>query len=178
MRGMSSIAPYRWTYGVRLLSNQIDRATWRNTLLFRLRDDLQLGIEYNPLAADVAPLANYRAVRETRRRPAVTFGTSSDRIGTPPGNQGYYVTFSKDLEPLTGLPVAPYLAVQYSEFDRGVNFPAGAAIRLGQQWTLMPVYDGVALHPMLSYRWRDGRYSLTGLLVRGKDPGITFTVGF
>jgi hypothetical protein len=175
---MSKIALYRWTYGLRLLSNQIDRATWRNTLMYRLNQDLQVGVEYNPLADDVSPLANYRAVRETRRRPAVIFGTSSDRIGTPEGNQGYYVTFSKDLQPLTGLPVAPYLAVQYSEFDRGINFPMGAAIRLGHDWTLMPTYDGHAFHPMISYRWKHGKYSLTGILVRGRDPGFSFTVGF
>jgi hypothetical protein len=175
---MSDIARHRWTYGLRLLEGQIDRATWRNTLMYRLNRDLQLGVEYNPLAGDVSPLANWRLVRETERRPAVILGTSSDRIGTPEGNQGYYLTFSKDLEPLTGLPVAPYLAVQYSEFDRGINLPLGAAVRLGRDWTLMPTYDGHAFHPMLTYRWRGGKYSLTGILVRGRDPGFAFTVGF
>lgn len=177
MRGQSDIAANRWTYGLRLIANQIDRAAWRNTLMHRLTADLQLGVEYNPLAEDVAPLANYRLVRETRRRPAIIVGTSSDRIGTPEGNLGYYVTFSKDLEPLIGLPIAPYVGLQYSEYDRGFNMPLGAAIRLGGPWTLMPTYDGHAFHPMLSYRW-GGRYSLTGLLARGRDPGFAFTVGF
>ena len=178
MRGMSQIARNRWTYSLRLLSNQIDRAAWRNTLMYRLTDDLQVGLEYNPLAGDVSPLANWRVVRETQARPAVILGTSSDRIGTPEGNQGYYVTFSKDLEPQTGLPVAPYVAIQYSEYDRGINFPMGAAIRLGHDWVLTPTYDGHAFHPMLTYRWKQGQYSLTGILVRGRDPGFSFAVGF
>ena len=46
---------------------------------FPARD--RFGVEYNPLADDLGPLANYRAIRETLHRPALSFGTSSDRIG-------------------------------------------------------------------------------------------------
>lgn len=160
---------------MRVLSNQIDRATWRNTLFYRLSKDLQVGVEYNPLASDVRPMANWRWVRETRNRPSVIFGTSSDRIGTPEG-QAYYVTFAKDLKPQTGLPVSPYIGLLYSEFDERFRFPMGASIRLGKGFSLNPAFDGHAFHLLGSYSW--DRYTVTGILVRGRDPGIAFTVGF
>ena len=49
------------------------------------------------------PLLTLIPVTETRNRPAVIFGISSDRIGTPEGTS-VYLTASKDLEHWTGLP--------------------------------------------------------------------------
>jgi len=143
--------------------------------MYRLSQDLQVGVEYNPLVGEVNPLANYRAVRETRYRPAVVFGTSSDRIGTPYGT-AYYVTLSKDLEPLTGIPVSPYVGLLWGSFDDELVVPFGASFRLGGGWTFTPTYDGHAFHPMLGYAW--DRYSVTGILHRGRDPGISVSVGF
>jgi hypothetical protein len=83
---------------------------------------------------------------------------------------------AKDLEPLTGLPIAPYVALFYSGFERRFLVPAGATIRLGPQWFLQPTYDGHSFHPMLTYQW--DRFAVTGILIRAKHPGIAFTVGF
>lgn len=143
--------------------------------MYRLHRDLSIGVEYNPLAGEVGPLANYRAVRETRNRPALSFGTSSDRIGTPYG-RAYYATLSKDLEPHTGLPIAPYFSALYGSFDDEWVFPFGVAIRVGKRWTFTPQYDGHASHGLLTYSW--DRYSVTGMLVRWRHPGIAFNVGF
>ena len=96
----------KWTYGGRVISNTIDRAKWRNTLTYRFHPRFTAGVEYNPLAGKVSPLANVVALTETLRRPALILGTSSDRIGTPSG-QSFYATFSKSLKPHTRLPVAP-----------------------------------------------------------------------
>ena len=74
---------YKWTYGVRVISHQIDRAKWRNTLTYRFHPRVTAGIEYNPLAGKVSPLANVVVLTETQQRPALILGTSSDRIGTP-----------------------------------------------------------------------------------------------
>ena len=97
---------FKWTYGIRLIANQIDRATWRNTLTYRFHPRFTAGVEYNPLAGKVSPLANLVAITETHTRPALILGTSSDRIGTPSG-QSFYATLSKSLKHHTGLPVAP-----------------------------------------------------------------------
>jgi hypothetical protein len=160
---------------VRYLSGQIDRARWRNTLVYRVTPDLQAGVEYNPLADDVNPLANWRVVREGPRRPAVTLGTSSDRIGTPKG-LAYYATVSKAVPLGSGGWLSPYVGLLWSEHDERLRLPAGIGIPLGRGISLLPTYDGHAFHVMGSYAWE--RYTLTGILVRGRDPGVALTVGF
>lgn len=175
MRGRGDLIQGRFNYGVRYIPAVIPRARWRNTLMYRAHPDFQVGVEYNPLVGEVGPLANLRAVRETKNRPAVVFGTSSDRIGTPFGT-AYYMTIAKDLEPFVKLPVAPYFGVLYGSFDDEVVFPFGAAIRLGKHWTLTPQFDGHAVHGLLGYTW--DRYSVTGVLVRGREPGVAFNVAF
>lgn len=175
MRGSSNIAPFLWTYGVRFIPGEIDRARWRNTLVHRLHPDLQVGVEYNPLADDLNPLVNWRAVRETTKRPTLILGSSSDRIGTPEG-LAYYVMAAKALHIGKGRPVSPYLGLLWSEHDDRLLFPAGASIPIGPGAALLPTYDGHAFHLMASYTW--DWYSVTGLLVRGREPGIAFTVGF
>lgn len=143
--------------------------------MYRLTQDLQLGVEYNPLAHEVGPLVNYRAVRETVRRPALSFGTSSDRIGTPFG-RAYYATLSKDLHPHLKVPVSLYFSALYGSFDDEWVYPFGANFRLGRQWTFTPQFDGHAAHGLLTYAW--DRFSVTGLLVRWRHPGVAFNVGF
>ncbi|MFN3649847.1 MAG: hypothetical protein ACK47B_09705 [Armatimonadota bacterium] len=176
MRGSGNLLATRFNYGLRVIPHGvIDRAKWRNTLMYRLSQDLQVGIEYNPLADDVGPLVNWRLLRETATRPAVSVGTSSDRIGTPYG-RAYFVTISKDLERETGLPIAPYFSVLYGSFDDELVYPFGMVIRLGDQWSVTPTFDGHAFHQLVTYSW--DRYSVSGLLIRGRYPGIAVNVGF
>lgn len=176
MRGSGDLLGSRFNLGVRYVPHGlIDRATLRTTLLYRVTHDLQLGVEYNPLAEEVGPLVNYRAIRETRHRPALSFGTSSDRIGTPTG-RAYYGTLSKDLAPYVKLPVSGYLGALYGTWDDEFVFPFGVNFRLGTQWTFTPQFDGHAAHGLLSYSW--DRYSITGLLIRWRHPGFALNIGF
>ena len=99
-----------------MIANQIPRATLRTTLTYRILPRLTAGIEYNPLAGNVSPLANFLALPESTHRPAVILGTSSDRIGTPSG-QSFYGAVSKNLQKETGLPIAPYVGVAYGTYE-------------------------------------------------------------
>lgn len=156
---------------MRVLSNQIPRATWRNTLVYRVNEDLQVGVEYNPLANDLGLLANWRVMREGPDRPAIILGTSSDRIGTPYG-RAYYMTVSKQLTDEFGV----YVGASWSEFEQKILIPAGASVRMSDNWSALFLYDGVNFHPTVSYAWE--RYSVTFLMVQSRNPGIAFTVGF
>ena len=73
MSGTEQTDANKWTYGVRYIPDILDRAKWRNTLTYRLLPRLTVGVEYNPLAKDVKPLANWLAISETEKRPAVIF---------------------------------------------------------------------------------------------------------
>ena len=123
VRGATSISRTRWTYTTRVVPTiDVERAQWRNTLTYRVNDDLQVGVEYNPLGQDVGPLVNWRLLRETKNRPAVIIGTSSDRIGTPSG-RAYYVTVSKEVADGLGI----YVGAMYGEFEDKIRIPAGVS---------------------------------------------------
>jgi len=166
---------YKWTYGVRLIANQIDRAKWRNTLTFRFHPRVTVGVEYNPLAKKVSPLANVVAITETDVRPALILGTSSDRIGTPSG-QSFYATFSKSLKRATGLPVAPYVGVAYGTYEDRARIIGGLNITLSDRWSSTILFDGVRIHPLLNYTF--GRHQLGMILERGRNPGISYSISF
>lgn len=166
---------YKWTYGVRFIPDAIDRAKWRNTLTFQATSRLSVGIEYNPLAGKVSPLANFVLLTETSKRPAVILGTSSDRIGTPSG-QSFYGTLSKDLERETGLPIAPYVGVTYGTYEDRFRPIGGLNVRLGKGFSATVLFDGVKVHPLLGYG--TGRHQLGLILVEGKRAGASYNVSF
>ena len=143
--------------------------------MYGLHPRVDVGVEYNPQAAQASPLANVRLVNETRTRPAIILGTSSDRIGTPEG-QSFYGTLSKDLRPQIGLPVAPYIGIAYGTYEDKARLIAGANISLGHGFSSLLIFDGVHFHPTLSYS--RGRHGLSALLVRSKDVGVSYSLRF
>lgn len=171
----AGVNDFKWTYGVRVIANQIDRAKWRNTLTYRFHPRFTAGIEYNPLAKKVSPLANLVALPETHTRPALIFGTSSDRIGTPSG-QSFYATLSKSLKHHTGLPVAPYVGVAYGTFDDRARTIGGLNINFTERWSSTILFDGVRVHPLLNYT--HGRHQFGFILERGRNPGGSYSISF
>ncbi|MCP9494939.1 MAG: hypothetical protein MSG64_10850 [Pyrinomonadaceae bacterium MAG19_C2-C3] len=175
MSGTGQQDAEKWTYGVRVISNTIDRAKWRNTLTYRFHPRFTAGVEYNPLAGKVSPLANVVALTETNRRPALIIGTSSDRIGTPFG-QSFYATFSKNLRRETGLPVAPYIGVAYGTFEDRARIIGGLNINLNERWSSTILFDGVRVHPTVNYT--RGRHQFGVIFERGRNPGASYSISF
>ena len=157
------------------MANQIDRASVRTTLTYWLTSRFSAGVEYNPRAGKVSPLANLLAMRETRNRPALILGTSSDRIGTPSG-QAFYATFSKNLKRETGLPIAPYGGVVYGTYQGKVRPIGGLNIGFSETVTSLVIFDGVHVHPTLNLSLKS--HTISFLLIRGKDPGLSYSVAF
>jgi hypothetical protein len=166
---------YKWTYGVRVIANQIDRAKWRNTLTYRFHPRVTVGIEYNPLAKKVSPLANVVVLTETHTRPALILGTSSDRIGTPSG-QSFYATLSKSLKHATGLPIAPYVGVAYGTYEDRARIIGGLNITFSDRWSSTILFDGVRVHPLLNFTY--GRHQFGMMLERGRNPGASYSISF
>jgi hypothetical protein len=146
------------------------------TLMYRWKPWLHFGVEYNPKVGEVHPLITLIPVRETKNRPAIVIGYSSDRIGTPEGDS-FYITASKDLEHWTGLPIAPYFGVVYGTYEHRARPIAGLNMRLRKDLSSLIQFDGVKVHPTLTYTFND-THSLTFLMIRGKSPGLTYTFSF
>lgn len=144
--------------------------------MYRPHPQISLGVEYNPYAKEVRPLLTLIPIKETQNRPAIIFGISSDRIGTPDGTS-FYLTASKDLTKWTGLPIAPYGGIVYGTYEHKWRPIGGLNIRIYNKLTSLVQFDGVKVHPMLTYNFNDS-HGLTFLMIRGKNPGFTYTFSF
>lgn len=157
----------------------VERARLRSTLAYRITPRLQAGLEWNPLAEDVGPIANWRVWDEDAARPALILGTSSDRIGTDHG-RSFYASLSKDLEPWTGLAVSPYAGLAYGEFDSEWVAIGGLVVRWSERWTSYHMWDGHNLHHVLETTLNER--SSMGLVLAHVDGGnflgLSFSTSF
>ena len=176
MSGAANESSEKWTFGIRVLSNQIPRASLRTTLTYRIHPRLSLGVEYNPRADDVGLLANFVALTETAKRPALIFGTSSDRIGTPNG-RSIYATLSKNLSRVVKLPIATYAGAAYGTYEHRFRPIAGVTVNWRKDLSSLLIFDGVKVHPTLTYALRR-RHVFTFLLAQSKNPGASYSFSF
>ena len=123
---------------------------------------------------EVNPLATLFLLVETERRPAVFLGTSSDRIGSPKGRQAYYATLSKYLP---WARTAANVTLNYSEWDRGINVPFGAATDLGRSLAVRYMYDGARSHALLD-RFIGERLGVSLMYVWFEIFGVAVHGGF
>lgn len=153
----------------------MDRARYRGTLMYRVHQRLNVGLEWNPGVGEVGPLANLFLLTESELRPALSLGTSSDRIGTESGTTSVYLTAAKRW-PGSQLPVSGYLSLNWSETDEGINFPFGGTLYLGERFDLRAMYDGQRTHLLASTSI--GRVQLTALWVWLEHAGLALSTGF
>lgn len=155
------------------MDTKADRPRWRFTASHRITPRLQVGIEANPGASEIGPIGNWVALTETAKQPMVSFGTSSDRIFSPEGNQSYYMTVAKSIP---GSSVAPYVSLYYSEWEDRFIFPFGANIALSEEWDFLPMHDGRNTHLLLTYKLPGA--NVTVMLVKMQRFGVSVGWGF
>ncbi len=110
---------------------------------------------------------------ETQTRPAFFLGTSSDRIGSPSGEQSYFATVSKYIPRLRS---SFYGSLNYSEWDGKFNVTFGVGFELGKGFSLRPMYDGDQRHVMLNYF--TAQYGVSLLYVWLETMDISLSLGF
>ncbi len=151
----------------------MDRPQWRFTANYRLHERLQVGVEVNPKAREAGPLATLFLLTETERRPALFLGTSSDRIGSPAGEQSWFATVSKYIP---WVRTSLYGSLNYSEWDGKFNLPVGAGVELGKGFSLRPMYDGDRGHLLLNYF--AAQYGVSLMYVWLETMGLSLSLGF
>ena len=155
------------------MDTELERPRWRSTLNYSLHPRVQVGVEINPEADEVGPLFTLFLLTEGDRRPALFFGTSSDRIGSPAGEQAYFLTAAKRHP---SWPVSAYVSLNYSEWDSDFNFPFGVEFELGERFSVRPMYDGQRTHLTMSYQ--KDRHSISLLWVWLERVGIAYSTRF
>lgn len=155
------------------MDTSLDRPQWRFTANYSLHHRLQLGVELNPRAEELGPLATLFLLTETEIRPAVFFGTSSDRIGSPSGEQSYFLTASKYVPPLR---TSFYCSLNYSEWDEQINIPFGVGVELGKGFSVRPMFDGDREHVMLNY-YSSASMGVSLMYVWLETIGVSLSVG-
>jgi hypothetical protein len=163
----------KWNISGRYVDTGLERPRWRFTANYRLLSRLQIGVEFNAAAREIGPLVTWYWLTESHARPAIFLGTSSDRLGSPPGTQSYYLTVAKHIP---RMPLSPYASLNYSEWDREFNFPFGMNIALPQNFSVRPMYDGARSHLLLSHQYR--RLSASLIYVWYERVGMAAAVGF
>lgn len=141
--------------------------------MYRVTPRLQVGLEGNIAAEEVGPLLNWIVTPEATNTPMVTFGTSSDRIFSPKGEQAYYVTAAKGIP---NTPLAPYVGLSWSTWEDRLLFTAGMNVALAPEWDLLQMYDGRNSHSLLTYKTE--RVNYTVMLVRMRHIGFSVGIGF
>ena len=155
------------------MDTEQERPRWRTTLNHRLIDRLQVGVEYNAAASEIVPLFSLFLFTETDIRPGLFLGTSSDRIGSPVGEQAYFVTATKRLP---YVPLSVYGTVTYSEWDDELNFPFGASVDFGKGFSVRGMYDGDRSHLTFNYFYKQHGISL--MYVWFETFGVAMSTGF
>ena len=100
-------------------------------------------------------------------------GTSSDRIGSPAGEQSYFATLSKYVPRLRTF---FYGSLNYSEWDGGFNVPLGLGVELGEGFSLRPMFDGDRSHVLLNYFTE--RFGVSLMYIWLEKPGVAVFYGF
>jgi hypothetical protein len=155
------------------VDTELDRPRYRATASYRIVPRAQIGLELNPAAGEVSPLATVFLLHEQARWPGMFVGTSSDRIGSPEGTQSYYLTAIKNLDPV---PASAYASLNYSEWDDGWNVPFGAFVDIGRGFGVQPMYDGHRTH--LLGTWQNERVSVSAMWVWLERAGLAVSFGF
>ena len=164
---------YKFSFSLRFVDLDVDRARWRSTFNYRVLPKLQIGVEVNPEVDEIGPLVTWILATEGERRPAFFLGTSSDRIGSPEGEQSYFLTASKRHPTL---PISAYVSLNYSEWDDEFNVPFGVEVALGQRFSIRPMVDGRRTHLMLNYHGQ--RHGVSLLWVWLERIGISYSTTF
>ena len=66
--------------------------------------------------------------------------------------------------------------MQETQRFAGVTAEGGLSVGFTEQWGALALFDGVHLHPMVNFS--RGRHVVSLILVRGRDPGVSYSISF
>lgn len=95
-------------------------------------------------------------------------------VGADLSGQSFYLTVSKNLRKLAGLPIAPCAGVACGTYEQRTRAIGGFNVSFPARLSALVLFEGVHVHPTLSFSHRGHIFSL--LLVRGRDVGVSYSL--
>jgi hypothetical protein len=172
VRGAGQIQAGRWSLTGRFVLVDSDRSPVEFSLAHRLRDNLQVGVEYDPKEGALYPLINWRFLDANDEHPALALGLSSAWPSSEVDGSAVFVTAAQHL----GAGFSGTVSISYGLEDERVRVPASLNYPLGEAMGASLLFDGDNLHPMLTYRHSSLSTSL--ILLNGEDATISVSWGF
>ena len=162
-----------WNFTTRtILTEDTNREPLEMSLVHRLREDLQVGIEVGVDSNEYYPVVNYRILDATEDHPAVVLGTSSAWPSDEVDGNAFSVTAAQVLGPrLSGSLSLAYIA-DNSEWQ----IPASIRYGIAPDLEATLIYDGDDLHPLVT--WRSNQFSFSFIMLGAEDPTLSVSVGF
>ena len=120
----------------------------------------------------ISPIVNWRFREAQGEAPALALGMGTAWPSSKASGQAYSLTAARAL----GKDFSGYVAASYAP-DANLWFaPAGLQYRLNRDWSTKVMWDGDRLHPVVTHHAE--QWSLSFLLLDGRDPTLSFSVGF
>jgi len=162
-----------WSLSMRqVLVKGSERAPTEFSLVRQLFPNFRGGLEYMPRSDRVSPVWTWRFLEADGWQPAVALGQSSAWPSSKTDGSAFLLTAAQDF----GEGWGGYVSVSYAPRGDLWQVPAGASWRFHDAWSSRLMWDGDNLHPILTHH--HGRWSVSLILLDGKDPTISASFGF
>ncbi len=167
--------PKRFAFNLRWIPEKVDHGQIYFSWKYWFTDNLSLGLDYRPKTDDAGFLATWRALPETKTRPALIFGTSTDDFDDIT-SQSVYGTVSKNLGEWQDIAFSPYVGATYI-FELGELRPVGGVNLRRGRFSSLFMYSGKDPHMSLSWTWQSGQ-TVSFVLWGMELPGLAYTMRF
>lgn len=118
------------------------------------------------------PVWNWRLVDAKGWRPAIALGQSSAWPSSKTSGSAFMLTAAQSF----GKGVSGYLTASYAPDGDLWQMPAGLSWQITETWSTRAMWDGSKLHPIATFHKDD--WSMSLILLDGKDPTMAFSIGF
>ncbi|NCF55442.1 MAG: hypothetical protein GWP41_04155 [Planctomycetia bacterium] len=155
-----------------VLADDTNREKLEFSLVHRVSDDLQAGVEYGVDSNDLYPMINYRLFSATDNTPAIILGTSSAWPSGEVDGNAFFISSATLLSDRS----SGSLSLSYTPDDESWKIPASYRYVVSDQIDATLIWDGEDLHPLLT--WRGSKINLSVILLSGEDLTLSTTVNF
>ena len=154
-----------------ILEEETNREPLEFSILHRVQDNLHVGIEVGVDSEELYPVANYRILDATEEHPALVIGTSSAWPSSEVDGNALTLTAAQML----GSQFSGSIGLAYILDNSDWKVPGSVRYGLGGGYVATMIYDGDAVHPLIT--WRNDAFSFSFIMLGAEDPTISVTVG-